>query len=418
MKRTILILILVHLAHRIAAGNPLNWENCVREMIANSPQLKAAQDSRDKARADMMAKYSPFLPQLTAHGDLGASGSDTDDGYSDSSSVGAGLSLKQTLFSGFRNQAALDHSRAMLIVSEMNLRRVKSDLSYNLRSAFAQLLYSQKFLDLAQAIAARRKDNFNLVELRFEAGREHKGSFLRSRAFMREAEFDVEQARRALFVARRQLAAAMGMQADMPDMEVEGEWRVAEPEAVPSFPEIIMRTPEHIAAEAGLEAAREMLRSARSDYFPTLSASASGERRGETWNPNKNSWNAGLTVSLPVFLGGSRFHGVQSARADLSIAQSELADVDNQLAAILEQKFAAWQDAIDRVKVQEDFAEAAKVRAEIARSQYSNGLISFQDWDTIENDLISQEKAMMASRRDAVVAEAGWQKAIGTGVIP
>ena len=67
---------------------------------------------------------------------------------------------------------------------------------------------------------------------------------------------------------------------------------------------------------------------------------------------------------------------------------------------------------------QNEFLKAAEVRSEIARAQYQNGLLSFEDWDLIENDLIDKQKAMLTSQRDAVVARAAWEKMLGTGVIP
>lgn len=395
----------------------MSWDDCVRELIKNNPQLQAARDTVEKARADLMGNYSPFLPQLNAYGDAGKSKSESDDGYSDSSSLSAGLTAKQTLFAGFRNRAALDRSRFLLTASEMSLKRVKSNLSYTLQSAFSQMLYAQQFVQLSEAIVARRRDNLNLVELRFDAGREHKGSYLRSRAFLHEAEFDVAQARRSLTVSGRQLASAMGWKDDVV-FTVTGNWEVTAPSSTPQFLDMVKQTPDHQEAMARYQAARESVRGARSDYYPELSASASVGRHGEDWDPDKNRWSVGMTVSLPLFAGGSHFYAVRGALAEQRVAEADLLDSDNQLTATLEQRFAAWQDAVEQESVQAEFLNAAEVRAKIARSQYSNGLISFQDWDVIENDLISQEKAMLASRRDAVIARANWEKATGTGVIP
>ena len=47
-----------------------------------------------------------------------------------------------------------------------------------------------------------------------------------------------------------------------------------------------------------------------------------------------------------------------------------------------------------------------------------SGLISFQDWDTIENDLISNQKTILVNLRDAIAAEAAWEQAQGKGYIP
>jgi hypothetical protein len=49
---------------------------------------------------------------------------------------------------------------------------------------------------------------------------------------------------------------------------------------------------------------------------------------------------------------------------------------------------------------------------------YNNGLITFTDWDIIENDLILRQKSLLQTERDRVVAEAAWEQVQGLGVIP
>ena len=418
MKYIILTAILILGACSVAlAGPPMTWDECVRELIENNPELRAARDTVEQARAGFMSKFSAFLPQLYAGGDAGKSKSESDDGYSDSTSYSTYLTARQSIFEGFRNRAALDQNRALLTAAEMDLRRVKSDLSYSLQNAFAQMLFAQDFVKLAKAIIARRKDNLNLVQLRFEAGRENKGSYLRSRALLHQADYDIAQAGRSLTVARRRMATTLGWQ-DETMITVTGKWEVAVPPKTPDFLELVKSTPDHQKATARWQATKEGVRIAKSDFYPDVSASASLGRRGDDFLPDNNRWSVGMTVSLPLFTGGSRFYSVQGARAEQRVAEAGLINTGCQLALTLEEKFAAWQDAIEQRDVQADFLHAAEVRAEIARSQYSNGLISFQDWDLIENDLINYEKAMLGSLRNAVVAEASWEKALGIGVIP
>ena len=77
-----------------------------------------------------------------------------------------------------------------------------------------------------------------------------------------------------------------------------------------------------------------------------------------------------------------------------------------------------FQDAAGKVGVQQEFLHAAQVREEIASSQYATGLLSFQDWDLIEDDLIANQKAMLASQRDALIGEATWERAQGRSALP
>jgi outer membrane protein TolC len=84
----------------------------------------------------------------------------------------------------------------------------------------------------------------------------------------------------------------------------------------------------------------------------------------------------------------------------------------------LKQAWAGYVESEEKLKVDQAFLEAAVLRAEIARSRYNNGLMSFEDWDRIENDLIQRQKTVLQSQRDRVTAEAAWEQAQGKGVIP
>ena len=76
------------------------------------------------------------------------------------------------------------------------------------------------------------------------------------------------------------------------------------------------------------------------------------------------------------------------------------------------------RQAIERLKVDESFRAAAIARAEIARRKYNNGLLSFEDWDIIENDLIFRQKNYLSSLQTRVTSEAAWERDRGTGAIP
>src|SRR5262249_45999124 len=90
----------------------------------------------------------------------------------------------------------------------------------------------------------------------------------------------------------------------------------------------------------------------------------------------------------------------------------------NQTALTLAQNFKAFADAVSQVTVVQERLDATSLRYQIAQAQYRNGLISFQDFDTITTDYVNQQKNILSTKRDAVIAESNWEQAKGIGVIP
>jgi outer membrane protein TolC len=394
----------------------------VQEATQKNPDLAAAREAVHRATFQYQGSFSNFLPQLSL--DAGydransatnlqpfTAGSDIQEQYS------LGLTARQSLFSGLRNKAEVSRTKAEVQASEANLLAVKAQVSFDLKSAFTQALFAQEQLKLAEAIASRRKENVRLVEIRYEAGREHKGSVLRSKAAYRQAEFEVSQAKRAVKVAQRQLARVLG-RSESDEMTVMGDFKVSPPGMPQDFHTLALQTPVYLQPAAQARAAQASVIIAWGQFYPEITATGSVSRLGDEWPPDTNRWSVGAVFSFPLFSGRRDYFGLQGARAEERRAQESLKSAEDRILLDLEQTLAALQDGVERAEVQKEFLNAAEVRAEIARSQYTSGLLSFEDWDLIENDLITTQKQMIASQRDMVIAEADWERAQGRGSIP
>ena len=392
-----------------AGAAVLTWQEGIREAAQYNPDLTAARYSAAGARARYQGSYSPLLPQLSASASSGVSDSSSE-------SHSAGFSLKQNLFSGGRNRASINQTQAQWDAAEASVSAMKAQVGFELKSAFAQLLFVQELLALTEKIDRRREENVDLVKLRYEAGREHQGSYLRIKASAAQARFEVAQAGRAQRGAQREMGRGMGREA--PDgISVGGEFGIRPLEPAPDIGRAAQTTPAHREADAQAQAAGAGVGIAKSRYLPAVDAVGSAGLKSSKWPPDESAWSAGIALTFPFFPGGKTVFDVKEAKAEQARALANLRTVDDKTAAELESRFAALQDAVERVAVRREVLEAADLRSEIARAQYTTGLLSFQDWDLIENDLIDNQKTMLATLRDAVLAEAAWERALGKGPI-
>ena len=116
---------------------------------------------------------------------------------------------------------------------------------------------------------------------------------------------------------------------------------------------------------------------------------------------------------MPIFEGGSRIAEVKKGRAQFRQAEADARSGRDSVLFVLQQAWIDFQDAVDKVEVQKKFLNASEERAKIAQAQYSNGLIAFDDWTIIEDDLVRDKKAYLDSLADALIAEAYWVQAKG-----
>ena len=161
------------------------------------------------------------------------------------------------------------------------------------------------------------------------------------------------------------------------------------------------------------EEARYGLKAARADRAPKFYANATAARSSSDWPPREEEWTVGLNVTLPLFEGGIRQAGIARARAGLRQAEAEERSIRDEALVALREARTRFENAAEQAQVQQKFLAAAEARATISRAQYSTGLISFDNWTIIEDDLVRVEKAMLDARANALTTEAAWIQAQG-----
>jgi len=416
----------------------LTWMQCVKEASLNNPGIAASLKGLQNKEMLRKGAYSSYFPQVTATSSasrsynpieidtqsstsgenvvatsFGSSSSQSE--YSNSYSVG--ITIQQQIFDGFRTKGNIDQAKAEAAVALAQVLTEKALVSYELKSAFAQLLYAQELVGMLQSIVAQRELNARMVGLKYDIGRENKGALLLSEANLSQARLDLEQAGRTVKVSQFQLQTAMGRRV-FRAVQANGHLVTTPVGKEPDFQTVALKTPNHFQQTAAVEASKAGITVAQADFYPQISASFSYTGNDNNSFIAPNSWTVGLNGSLAVFDGGSTYFNVRAARATLQQQQATLRSTDADTAQSLAEDYTDYISAVENVRVSRDFLEASELRAKIAEAQYRNGLISFQDFDTITNDYITRQKTELQSRRDAVLAEAQWEESRGVGAIP
>lgn len=394
----------------------LSWEQCVTEAQKNNAAIKSALQSWQASESDIKVSRAPYFPEVDA--DFSANYGRTMFGIDQNAQdrYVASVTVKENIFNGFADKARVEQAEANSEIAEAQLQIVKAQTSFDLKSAYANLVYAQRSIRLQENIRDRRKSNLNLVDLRFENGSENKGSVLLSQAYLDQADLNIIQAKNSILTANAQLARAVGrdettlitVAEDIPTLEI--------PQSV-NFQALAIQTPRRSQAVFREKSAESGITLAKAGYFPSLGVSGTYGREDRDFFPRDDKWSVGLQVNIPIFNGGRDYYTTQSAISNRSAAGSNREDLDRELVTTLSSSLARLTEAKKNLEVTTSFLRATEMRAEIGRGRYNNGLLSFDDWDLIESDLISRQQAYIASQRDYVLAEATWENALGTGSI-
>lgn len=384
----------------------LTWNEALSLAQKNNPQILMAEKQVESAKLSYYRSYSPFLPQLSASASLGQTTSGTLSATSKNSSYG--ITLSQTFFSGLANYLNSLLAKVNYDYYLASQKKIKSDLLYELRKAFIDLAIAEENISLLKNIVERRKNNASLIELRYENGREDKGALLRTKADLAEAESNLISAQRARSLAKLKLGQLLST-------EVEVIENILEPQRItyPNFDSLLVSSPNYIASAKALEKTEINYRKTISEFLPTVSFSASYRKSGTDWPPSTdtNSWS--LNFSLPLFPGGSNYLDRLIYKTEYEKALLDFQKAKDDLRYSLNSAYQSFLDALDSLETAKLSFDAASLRAEIARTKYMNGLISYDEWDRIENDYISAQKNLLSRKKVALYAEAAWHNSYG-----
>jgi outer membrane protein TolC len=384
----------------------LRWETALSLAKKNNPQIISAAQLAESARWGHYRSISSFLPQLSANASIGETISGTSGAASRSASYG--LSVSQNLFSGFKNYLGGLSARANYDYYHAAQKKTESDLYYQLRLSFVDLAIADENIELLRSILERRENNSAMIELRYESGREDKGAFLRTQADLAEAEYNINAARRSRVLARLKLYQLISAEVE----NAEDKLEVKAP-AKPGYSNLLLSTPSYVMYSKQLEKADLALKQTIGEFLPSISLTGSYRKSGTDWPPASDSSSWSLNFSYSLFPGGSNIADQVIYSAQYNQARQDFIKSRNELRYLLESAYEELKNAVETQSIAYLSLDAAGVRAEIARAKYLNGLISYDEWDRIENDYINAQKNLVSRKKAALSAEAAWYNAFG-----
>jgi outer membrane protein TolC len=414
IKRILLIIGLI-LAPHAARADVLTWEKCLDLAYDGNPDLRSAREAFAAGESSYNGSFNAVMPSVTLTNSYNRSNNDVREERWQASANAHMDIINLT------DVADIRLASAELARADASLANISTNVLFNLRQAFAGLLYAQQQVVVDQNILTIRERNARLVTLRYNSGRESKGNMMRAKAEFLQSQRDLTQAGRAVRTAQQGMSQQLGFDS-FEAIVTTGTLSIAPPQsAVPSdIGELAENHPSVAVEKANVAAAAAASSRAHSSLWPVLSANYSRGVRGATEFPNDNdSWSASGVLSYAAFGGGptSLYYDVKTARLQQKAAEQNLRSARNAARTDLENAYADLAAASEDIEVQGAFLDASRQRNAEADISYSNGLMSYEDWEKIVSERVGFEQSLIRAQRDAVIAEAAWDKASGKVLI-
>ena len=382
------------------------WSEVLLLAKQTNNDLGSGQKQVDAASWTYRKAYTNFLPKLSASANAGQTNNSSTGATSNNYSYALNVTIP--IFTGFSNIANLQSAYNSYQLSMSTLDKTYSDVYLNLRTAFIDLLIAQENVKVTQEILDRRMQNVKLIKLAYQGGIEDKGNLLATTANQADAEHALSSAKRKLELARSNFSQLI----DTKIVSVEGSTDVKDL-PTPDFDSLTQASPQAAGAKLQLEAAKISQRAVISEFLPNVNLSGSLADSGTSWPPNNSSSSAMLSLSYSFFPGGANI--IDKIVADINVdnAQEQFQKTLKQTRYAVESAFYNFKDSIESLSVRKVFLTASEAQDKIATEKYLNGLVTYSDWNIIENQYISDQQSLLLAKGNAMSAEAQYYNSYG-----
>ena len=395
------IIIAAMLAVCVCAGaQTFSLQQCIDTALAHNNQLKQQTYQLRTQEVTYRQARQNLLPNLNASASqswvFGRSiGADNVYKSTNSSQTSLGLSASLLLFDGLKMKYSIDEAKAAMLASEADVSALKADITMNISAMYLQILLNKELLETARQQLADTQLKVEQNRALVEAERLAAGELYAIEAQAAKEELAVTQAQNNLQLALLDMVQALeldsigGFDVVVPtDLELLAGALLTN-DAVYNM--ALQHRPEIKAAEYNLAASEHALKSARADYYPTLSAGASlstGYYDMEGYQNNtfgrqlgdNLSTSVGLQLTIPIFNKMQVRNNVSRARINVENYKVQAEEAKKTLRKNIDQAYYNALAAQSRETAAEKSERSAYEAYRYAEQKYESGRASVYEF--------------------------------------
>lgn len=296
--------------------------------------------------------------------------------FSPAQQTTANFSLKQPLFRGFREFAALRRQRDLVDAEKANEQTSLAGLYEQVATSFYEILsYEQdlKNLEDQRRLYAERVKNLQARAARGESARNEP---LTAQSTEAVTEAEIMVVRTKLKAARENFQILSGLAADTPlaDGTVVEEDSLGRVQKLEHYLAAAKNRPDVEAALKNAEAAAEDVKIAKGQHWPTLDLVGNYYVKRPPGFFNELDWDVQFKLSVPLYEGGLRVSQTAEAASAKRSADLTLAKVRRSAESEIRTLHETLMIRINHLKALRRATELSKRNSEILERDFRRGL--------------------------------------------
>lgn len=346
-----------------AAQEQTAWDldRCIRYALEHSNEIRTRENEVKGAEIQINTAKMSRMPDLSAS--VGGNayfgrGPGRDGSYIDNSQLSAsfGVSTSMPVYQGLRIRHEIDKAKLDFESATHNLALARENIALNVTSYFLQVLYAEEMLKVAENQLSLSTELLQKATEQYRSGKSSRSEVIQNEAETAADRASLTKSRNDLMLALLDLRMVMNLP-DSVALDVEGGYEgIPEQRLLPEVGEIFdaaCRThPSILAARSGLGSSEAALKSAQSQYQPSvyLSAGYGNSLYRNLTDPTMNtslvhqlSLNGneyiGLSLSIPIYSRNSIRNSVRISALNVENSSIALDETVKQLRKEIEQAY-------------------------------------------------------------------------------
>ena len=363
----------------------------------------------------------PFVPYVDPDAGQQGSGSSEPMEMGRTHSVTFGLSAQMPVVN-FQLWESLRLTGDQVELAVEQARESRLGTVASVKQAYYAILFAKEAYNVYNSVYENAVENFRLTEMRYNAAKASELDYTRAKSNVAAAIPNLYNAENSVELALWQLKAVMGVDLDR-DIDVAGSLEdyagtmfrdIAEGSSAPLDGNTQLR---QLAQQA--EMLSRQIRMQQYAYLPTLALTFSYSylTQSDIFNLSQWKWfpssTVGLSLSIPIFSGGQRYHAVKQVRVQADELALQRENAERQLRIGIRQSLGTMDTARRTYDASKEALTSAEKAYDIAVKSYQLGKSTLTDLNNTELVLTQSRLAVSQAIYNFVTAKAGLEQTLG-----
>lgn len=393
----LLLTVIPLLAHSETTPARFGLSELYRSTVEGNESVQTSEEERNQVLETKNQGYGALLPQINGIGtyyraDLPNLPLGTVTPTSSNSAAQKVLKLtgKQYLFKGGTEYAFLSRTSRILEARESELTGSRHQYFLELAVAYYDTLLQQAELSHSKTELSLYDEQISVLRSRVKIGRTRSSDLLSVMAARAGSEAQLRATESNLLSSKIRLADLARITSDFILTEELPQTKL---DTLEQYLKLSSQRPKLIAARKRRDAAVEDVTYQRAGHFPTVDLAGNYYLKREGFANNDSKWDAILTLTLPIFSGGTTQASVRQYASILKVSEIEAGRLERNTENDIRTLFQSLLSSEAELKAFNEAVDLADKAYDQTRKDYRFGLTTYLD-------LLNSLKTLTAAKRN------------------